>query len=217
MKQFFVAFSLATLSMLASAQTTPTVAQSDPRVTARAKISAERVKLEAGFLAEDAACYKKFFVNSCLAGVNSRRREAMADLRRQEILLNDEERKIRGADQIRKTEEKSSLENQQQEADRRAKALQDYQSKMDEEQKKRDEGATARSREKSSSNANTERLKGQQEKIRAQTAKQAAAAEEARKFNERQSQAQERRVQHEADQLKQAKPPAKSLPLPLPE
>src|SRR5450756_1568952 len=66
----------------------------------RAKISAERARLEAVFLAEDGACYKKFFVNSCLGEVNGRRREAMADLRRQEILLNDEERRSKGVEQI---------------------------------------------------------------------------------------------------------------------
>ena len=214
MKQFFIAFSLATLSVFAGAQTAPSVTQSDTMAMARAKISAERVRLEADFLAQDAACYKNFFVNSCLAGINSRRREAMADLRRQEISLNDEERRIRGAEQIRKTEEKSSLENQQQAADRRATALDDYQSRLDKEQKKRDEPATARNKEKANIDASTEKLKGQQEKIRVQTAKQAAAAEEAKKFSERQSQAQERRVQHEADQVKQPKPPAKSLPLP---
>ena len=44
----------------------------------------------------------------------------MADLRRQEILLNDEERKIKGAEQIRITEEKASPEKQQEAIDRSA-------------------------------------------------------------------------------------------------
>lgn len=218
MKQFAMVLFFATLSMLAGAQTgvqmVPPAAQQGTLDAERARISAERARLEAGFLAEDAACYKKFAVNSCLGDVNSRRREAMADLRRQEISLNDEERRIRGAEQIRKTEEKSSPERQQEAADRRAKAMEDYQSRLDREQKKRDERATAQSSEKANSEASAERLKGNQGKTQARTDKQAAAAEEAKKFNVRQKEAQERRAQYESDRLKRVKPPAKSLPLP---
>lgn len=214
MKLSLIAFFLVIFSVFAGAQTALPVTQPDTMATARAKISAEQARLEAGFLEEEAACYKKFFVNSCLASVNSRRREAMADLRRQEISLNDEERRNRSAERIREAEEKSSIENQQQAADRRANALEDYESRLDKEQKKRDERAKSQARKKANSQASTGRLKDQQEKVRNQAAKQAAAAEKARKFNERQSQAQERRVQHDADQLKRLKPPAKSLPLP---
>lgn len=218
MKPFAIAFLFATLSGLAGAQTGAqmTAPAAPPRTidAERARISAERARLEAGFLAEDAACYKRFAVNSCLEEVNTRRREAMADLRRQEISLNDEERKIRGAEQLRKTEEKSSPEKQQEAADRRAKALEDHQSRLDREKKKRDERATAQSNEKANSEASAGRLKGNQDKAQARTDKQAAAAKEAKKFNDRQKEAQERRAQHEADQLKRVKPPAKSLPLP---
>ena len=180
----------------------------------RAAISAERSRLEAGFLTEDAACYKKFAVNSCLEQVNTRRREAMADLRRQEILLNDEERKLKGAQQIRKTEEKSSSEKLQQEADRRSKAVEDYQGRLAREKDKQQERGAAVSNEAAAREANTAKLQAHQKKIQARTERQAEAAEKAKNFNARQAQAQERRAQHEADQLKRVKPPAKPLPLP---
>lgn len=214
MKPSLIAFSLVTLNVFAGAQTESSVTQSDTIATARAKIGAERARLEAGFLEEDAACYKRFFVNSCLASVNSRRREAMANLRRQEISLNDEERRNRGAERIGKAEKNLSIENQQQAADRRASALDDYESRLDKEQNIRDEREKLQAGEKANREASTRRLRDQQEKVRSQAARQAAAAEEARKFNERQSQAQERRIQHDADQLKRSKSPAKSLPLP---
>ena len=217
MKQLAIAFLLTTLAMLAGAQTAapaPPTAQPGAMDAERARISADRARLEAGFLAEDAACYKRFAVSSCLGEVNARRREAMADLRRQEILLNDEARKTRGAEQIRKTEEKSSPEKQQEAIDRRAKALDDYQSRLDREKKKQEERATAQSNEKAKSEASADRLKGNQDKARARSDKQAAAAEEAKKFNERQKEAQARRAQHESERLQQTKPPAKSLPLP---
>ncbi len=218
MKKFAIALFIAMLSTLVGAQTgvlpVPPAARQGTMDEERARISAERARLEAVFLAEDGACYKKFFVNSCLGEVNGRRREAMADLRRQEILLNDEERRSKGVEQIRKTEEKSSPEKQQEAADRRAKALEDSQSRLDKEQKKRDERATAQSGEKAASEASAERLRANQEKAQARTDKQAAAAEEAKKFDARQKEAQERRARYESDRLKRVKPPAKSLPLP---
>lgn len=214
MKQFTVAFYFAAVAVLAGAQTPAPAAKSGLIDAERTRISAERSRLEAGFLAEDAACYKKFAVNSCLGDVNVRRRQAIADLRRQEILLNDEERRRRGAEQIRKTEGKSSPEKQKEAAERRAKSLQDYQSRLDGEKSKRDERAVIESGEKASSDARAERLKENREKVQARIDKQAAAAEQAKKFNERQLRAEERRAKHEADRLKRTKPTAKSLPLP---
>jgi colicin import membrane protein len=218
MKNFAIACFFATLGVLANAQP---AAQPDAPATVpgtmdaeRARISAERAQLEAGFLAEDVECYKRFAVNSCLGKVNDRRREAMADLRRQELLLNDEERRIRGAEQIRKTEEKASPENQQEAADRRAKAVSDYQSRLEREKQKVEDRAATKSTAQSNSEASAARIKGSQDKAQARTDKQATAAEEAKKLSERQKEAQERKAQHEADRMKQTKPPAKSLPLP---
>jgi hypothetical protein len=214
MKQLAIAFFLTTLGMLAGAQTAAPAAQPGTMDVERARISADRARLEAGFLAEDAACYKRFAVNSCLGEVNARRREAMADLRRQEISLNDEERRIKGAEQIRKTEEKSSPEKLQEAADRRAQALKDHQSRLDREKKAQEDRATAKSSEKANSEASADKLKSKQAKTQARQGMQNAAAEEAKKFNDRQKEAQERRAQHDRERLKQTKPPAKSLPLP---
>jgi colicin import membrane protein len=214
MNRFFMAFLLAALSGLAGAQTAAPQASPENIDAERAKISAERVRLEAGFLTEDAACYEKFAINSCLGKVNSRRREAMASLRRQEILLNDEERKIRGAQGLRRIEEKSSPENLQEAADRRARAAEDYQSRLEREKIKQQERASAPAAEKAAHEASAEKLLDRQKKARSRTDKQAAAAEEAKKFEERQKQAQEHRAQHERDQLSRPQPPVKSLPLP---
>lgn len=219
MKHLVIACFIATLGMLASAQpagqpAAPADTASQTRDAERARINADRARLEAGFLAEDAECYKKFAVNSCLGKVNERRREAMGDLRRQELLLNDEERRIRGAEQVRKTEEKSSPEKLQEAADQRAKAAADYQSRLEREKKKIEERAAAKSNEQSSAEASAARLKGNQEKSQARDDKQASTAEEAKKFSDKQKEAGERRAQHEKERLKQTKPPAKSLPLP---
>lgn len=213
MKHFAAAFFLATLAGLASAQTETAAAQDRTMDAERAKISAERARRDADFLAEDAACYRKFAVNSCLSDVSARRRRAMEDLRRQEISLNDEERKIRGVEQIRRTEEKSSIETQQEAAQRRATAVEDSRSRLDREWKKRAGREAAPDSEKAHREANAERGKGLQEKAAARAGQQAVAAQEARKLNERQRQARERQAQHEAERLKQGKPAAKTLPV----
>ena len=218
MKKFAIAFFLISLSVLAGAQTAaplpaPALEPGNTE-TERARISAERVSLEAVFLTEDVACYKKFAVNNCLGKVNSRRREALADLRRQEISLNDEERRLKGAEQLRRTEEKSSPERQQEAASSRAKALEDAQSRLERDKNKQQERAAAPSKAKANSDASAAKLRSSQQKAQARSDKQAAAAEEAKKFNDRQKESQARKAQHESERLKQVKPPAKSLPLP---
>ena len=76
MKTFPVVLLLALLSELAFAQNFELSREAGNISVQRTAISAERSRMEAGFLSEDAACYKKFAVNSCLGNVNSRRREA---------------------------------------------------------------------------------------------------------------------------------------------
>jgi hypothetical protein len=180
----------------------------------RARISAERTRLEAGFSAENAVCYEKFAVNSCLDKISAKRRQAMAELRRQEILLNDEERKRRGEEQIRKTQEKSSPEKLQEAAERRAKAAQDYQSRLKTGKGQPKESASVLSSESAARSAYAQKLKDQQNKAQLRTQRQAADAENAKKFEVRQKEAQARQAQHDADQLKRGNAPGKSLPLP---
>ena len=179
----------------------------------RLRINAQRTRLETGFGLESAACYQKFLVNRCLDGIKLRRRETLADLRRQEIALNALDRQAKAAGQIRKTEEKSSLENQQQDAEKRAVALADFQVRMNREEQKNAVRAQAQVNESANSQALAERIKSQQDKVMARSSKQTAAAEEVRKFNERQEKAKERQIQRDAKLLSQAK---SAQPLPTP-
>lgn len=214
MKSIGITLLLAALAGHGSAQPVAPEGQLNVFGPQRAQISAERARLEAGFLAEDAACHKKFAVNNCLNDVNSRRRESMADLRRREILLNDEERKIKGAEQIRRTEEKSSPEKQREASDRVIKADEDFQARQQREKSKGQERATAQSNEKTARDANADKLLRNQKKAMERSRKLAASAEEAKKYADRQNESQQRRAEHEAENKKQAKPAAKSLPVP---
>lgn len=180
----------------------------------RLRISTERSKLEAAFALEDTACYKRFLVNSCLDEVKARRRDALADLQRQEIVLNDEISKAKAAQQLQKTEDKLTPEKLQQEADKRAQAVKDFEDRMARDKQKTADRETLQAGEKAKSEAAAARIKSNQGKEAARTAKQIAAAEELKKYNERQGQAKERQARYARDTASQAKTPAKSLPAP---
>ena len=214
MKSFVIAIFLFLFNGFAISQTGPMDVKTVGINAQRAAIDAERSRLESGFLSEDAACHEKFAVNNCLENVNSKRRAIMADLKRQEILLNDAQRKSKAEQQIRKNQEKLSPENLQQDSQRRAQAVEDFRSRQghDEENTRRLNSAVPN--ESAALQANASRLENHQKKIQMRAEKQANGMEEAKKFRERQTQAQERRAQHEADQANRLKPASKPLPLP---
>ena len=57
------------------------------------RINKERAVLETQYAAQETECYKRFAVNSCLGELRARKRLSMDALRRQEIVLNDVQRK----------------------------------------------------------------------------------------------------------------------------
>jgi hypothetical protein len=95
----------------ASAQSAQDVAQQE-RNAERVRITAERQKIEASFKADEAVCLRQFFANACLEKLLPPRRTALADLRRQEILINELERKISASDQLLKNQESLLLQRE---------------------------------------------------------------------------------------------------------
>ncbi|MDB5753297.1 MAG: hypothetical protein JWP65_3718, partial [Ramlibacter sp.] len=89
----------------------------------RQRIGAERAAADAAFEAREKACYGKFGVNDCLDAARRRRNEAVADLRRQEVALNDAERKRRAAERLQDIDARAAAQRQQQAAERRQRAL----------------------------------------------------------------------------------------------
>ena len=96
----------------------------------RARIQAERDRAEERFAGEQVVCYGKFAVNDCVGKARVVRREALADLRRQEGSLNAAEAKRRGAGQLSRIEEKSSPQAELDAANRRAASLQTQQARQ---------------------------------------------------------------------------------------
>ena len=72
----------------------------------RERIRQTRASEQALFTAQEIRCYARFAVTDCLDEVRGRKREVLADLRRQEISLNDAQRKRRAADQLLRSDER---------------------------------------------------------------------------------------------------------------
>jgi colicin import membrane protein len=79
-------------------------AQESPEAAELARINAQRERAEAEFAAQEKACYSRFAVNDCIEAARKRRRDALAELRRQEVALNDAERRRRADERLRDIE-----------------------------------------------------------------------------------------------------------------
>lgn len=216
LKTLFILF-VAVMDFAAVSYGQTPASQTDPKQQVDAQrraISQKRTQLESGFAAEDAVCYQRFAVNSCLNEVNERRRAAMADLRRQDVLLNDEERKRRGAEQVRRVEEKQLDVKQQEAVARRAKIFSDYQSRAQAAEQKQQQKDADTNAAANQTQAAQNLQQASQRKAQTRQDRSANAPKEAEKFNRRQSEAQERRAKN-AEQLRQKGPStAKGLPIP---
>lgn len=98
-----LALSLASVTALSQTDTTA----AEREVLERARIRQARTSEQARFTDLEVQCYKRFAVSDCLAEVHMERRDVLSDLRRQELSLNDAQRKRRAAEQILRSDEKA--------------------------------------------------------------------------------------------------------------
>ncbi len=89
----------------------------------RERIKAERATLDARFAAEEKACRARFAVTDCVQKAQRERNAALAELRRQERVLNDAERKRRAAERQQELDERSSPEKRARDEERRRQAV----------------------------------------------------------------------------------------------
>ncbi|MGZ5194500.1 MAG: hypothetical protein ACXWJM_03995 [Ramlibacter sp.] len=191
------------------------VAQEDPGVAAqRARIASERSEVEAAYGARQRQCYLKFAVNDCVKAAKSQRREKLADLRRQEISLNDAERKRKAAERAGTLEDRSSPEKQEAEAQRRAKAA----AQENDRKARAAEKATRRAGEEVQGTKPGEHRKDADEAVRrkaeAQQQKASEAASNAIRYRQRLSDAQAHKEAVEKQLADKKDLPAKPLPTP---
>ena len=75
---------------------------------AHTRIDAIRQQKTVELDAEDAVCLSRFAVTDCQSKVRTRRRQMLADLKRQEGALKAAERQQKGLEQLKKSEEKAA-------------------------------------------------------------------------------------------------------------
>ena len=80
----------------------------DPVETERLRIENVRQQKTAELDAEHAMCSSRFAVTDCQNKVNTRRRQMLAELKRQEAELNAEQRRQKGADEMRTSSERAA-------------------------------------------------------------------------------------------------------------
>lgn len=199
----FAAFAFGCSVLMAHAQDDATVE------TERARLKEAREKVEASYKVEEKACYGKFAVNDCLAKARAKRREALGDLRRQEIALNDAERKRKAAERQHSIEERNAQRPRE-----AASAPQAVEREL-----RASERAASRAAEAASAPA---RAAEREKQVRERQAQVKAAAEQraqdaAKNVREREKRLAEARERGERVKQRQAerkKPAASSLPDP---
>jgi colicin import membrane protein len=195
MKPWRIALMGLCLSVCAQAQLPMPI--SDVQVkTEQERIDKEREGLEAQYGSQEADCYKRFAVNDCLREVRAGKRVSTEALRRQELMLNDAQRKTRDLERAKQAEEKTSPVTLQQAADSREAAQIQHKERLDRaEQKKAD--ASQRAMQADSS------LNQRTELDRASSNRSSAQAQQA--FEEKQKIARERKAQRDKDQRDKAR------------
>ena len=213
MKKTIISLLLSAFSWAAASQT------GDEQVLAavtaeRTRVFTERASQVASFDALEAACYKKFFVNNCLNELASQRRDIMKDLKNREVVLDERERQVKAAEQIRKTEEKSSVEAMQQAAERRAKALEDTRVRQEQSRLKAEDRLDLKANEGVRAAEAAKREIGAKEKAQSRSQRQSISADEVKKFKDKQQEVAERKANREKRLLGQKKSAAAPLPVP---
>ena len=181
----------------------------------RARISIERKQAEARLAAQEVACYKTFAVNDCLVAARARRRDRLSDLRRQELSLNDAQRKRRSAERLSSIEQRNTAQQQEDNAAQRAGAVTRQQERKD----ALDTRAAERSQAQASTPGGAPRTAKQARQREASSRPARAqrshnAEEELQRSRQRQQEATERRERVAKRQAEAAKAGIKPLPVP---
>lgn len=180
----------------------------------RTRIAAERGRAEAAYSARARQCYQQFAVNDCLQQARAERRNVLSDLHRQEVLLNDADRKKKGAKQLGNIEEKASLERQQDAAERRQKSLDSQRSREDSAQQRAADREEARRREPDKREQQQRSEQRQAESAASRASQAARAPTEAERYRNRIEDAARHKAEREKKNAEKTGPPVPSLPTP---
>ena len=175
------------------------------------RIKTQRQAVDARFAAEQKACQGRFGVNDCVDAARRARRDALADLRRQEVSVNDAERKRKAAERLHEIEEGAQARKQDASPRKREAALDDH--------RQREARASAKADKKAQRGAAAARKAGAPASAPAQprlgrqpTPEEAAASRNEQLQRQQEAQARKERVRKRV--AERTKPAASALPVP---
>lgn len=179
----------------------------------RARIQADRAQAQTRFAREEAACYQKFAVNDCINEARVRRREILADLRRQELSLAEADRKRAGADQIRRIEDKSGSDQPRPPQARRERRQETLDVRDQGVGRLVDQSPTVRSEPSARlDSALVDKQKNANNKARQRQQRASEAAVDQQRYDKKQKAAAERKAQRDKRLAERKKPLANPLP-----
>lgn len=91
----------------------------------RARIQSERAGIEERYTQEQRACRARFAVTDCLLAARRERGAKLAELRRQELVLNEAERRRRAAERQQDLDERTSVRRLEEAEQKRRQAVQE--------------------------------------------------------------------------------------------
>ena len=216
MKKIFTSLLMAAAAVASLplwAQSVATAGNTD-MAAERSRLTAERAAVDKKFEEERFACFKKFAVESCLEDSRRGKRGALDNIKRQEAIINDAERKRRGAAALDRLDDKSAPQRAQEAGEQRDKALK---SQADREQRAADH-TTGREAAVAGEAAKREQFENRQKanaEHLAKTAKSRAQAPvEQQQFDDKARKAEAHRAEVEKRNADRTKPRSASLPPP---
>jgi colicin import membrane protein len=206
-------FAFLLLAPVAGLQAQDNLAQGLDLTAERERIKAERSQMEAEYSQSLRICYQKINVNSCKDDAFKIRLQKTNSLRAQERVLNDQERKQRGAAALQSIEEKNSLEAQAEDIERRARSAQQHLDKLESNLEKNEARLEKQAREAENLEKNAQRQLELSERQRAHQEKANAAKAEREKHLQKMQAAKEHREQVERNRVQRGTPGAAPLPV----
>jgi colicin import membrane protein len=206
---------LLTLVLAAAAVPALVRAQTAEEAAERARIARERSQANAQLASEEVACYQKFAVSDCLNAARARRRDLLSDLRRQELTLNDADRKRKAGERVKGVEERNSAQRQEDAAAQRAQAMARQREKEADLARRTEERAQGREATPAKTARKQKQAPQHKGSVRAASEQRIPdSAEELRRYDQRQQDAQERRDRVAKRLAEPARPDLKPLPVP---
>lgn len=215
MNKLLLSLLIALATVPAWAQSTAATGRTDVEAE-RSRLTAERAEVDKAFNDQRGVCFKRFAVEECLAESRRKKRTALDNIKRQEALLNDAERKRRAGAALNRLDEKTSAERAADATAQREKAAKD--------QQERDQRAAAHSTSRADTKAQeAEKVRQYQSKQRAhadhlaqQASRRAEAPAEASRQAEKVRKAEAHRAEVEKKNAERTKPRSAPLPPPPP-